>query len=307
MLSYRYVLAAHVRRHLALSAASRILGTAVALWLLAPASARANQDDVPVPLAPAAALFSDARGFLTATDGQMDIAVYPFQGSGHHRWHGRVRGDVAIAQPTDDSLVRLGLAAQTIADDRNEIAFRLTRVFYDAFTGYEHRLGTAVAYAGYRHRCTHGADAAVEGRVLIRSGPELGYRLESSFGAWTLAGYAFGHASLIAQNDDARSMPRALLATAGELRVRDGWASFLLSAGFGAAFVTRADDWTATMTEPWRDVRVMPLPAAALGAVLHGERADFRIHAHYQRILDTGIGERSDPMHLMSLQLAFVY
>jgi hypothetical protein len=41
--------------------------------------------------------------------------------------------------------------------------------------------------------------------------------------------------------------------------------------------------------------------------VLHGERADFRILAHYQRILDTGIGERTDPMHLASLQLGFVY
>jgi len=275
--------------------------------LLAPARVRANQDDVPVPLAPAAGLFSEERGFLTATDGQMDIAVYPFQGSGHHRWHGRVRGDVAIAQPSHDSLVRLGLSAQTIADDRNEIAFRLTRVFYDAFTGYEHRLGRGVAYAGYRHRCTHGADTAVVGRVLIRSGPELGYRLEHGFGAWTLSAYAFGHASLIAQNDDERSMPRALLATAGELRVRAGWASFLLSAGFGGAFVSRADDWTATIGEPWRNVRFMPLPAAALGAVLHGERADFRILAHYQRILDTGVGERSDPMHLASLQLGFLY
>jgi hypothetical protein len=237
----------------------------------------------------------------------MDIAVYPFQGSGYHRWHGRVRGDVAIAQPTDDSLVRLGLSAQTIADDRNEIAFRLTRVFYDAFTGYEHRFGGAVAYAGYRHRCTHGADTALAGRVLIRSGPELGYRLEHSFGAWALAAYAFGHASLIAQNDDERSMPRALLATAGELRVRQGWASFLISAGFGAGFLSRADDWTATIGEPWRDVRITPLPAAALGAVLHGERADFRILAHYQRILDTGIGERTDPMQLASLQLGFIY
>jgi hypothetical protein len=284
-----------------------IVAIVTALMLLDAAHVRASQDDVPVPLAPAAALFSEQRGFLTETDGQMDIAVYPFQGSGYHRWHGRVRGDVAIAQPTADSLVRLGLSAQTIADDRNEIAFRLTRVFYDAFTGYEHRFGAAVAYAGYRHRCTHGADTAIDGRVLIRSGPELGYRLEHSFGAWALSAHAFGHVSLIAQNDDERSMPRALLATAGELRVRQGWASFLVSAGLGAGLVSRAEDWTATVGEPWRDVRVAPLPAAALGAVLHGERADFRILAHYQRILDTGIGDRTDPAQLVSLQLGFIY
>jgi hypothetical protein len=292
---------------LALRRLSGIVALTAALSLLIAGRARASQDDVPLPLAPATALFSDARGFLTATQGQMDIAAYPFQGRGHHRWHGRVRGDVAIAQPTQDSLVRLGLSAQTIADDRNEIAFRLTRVFYDAFTGYEHRLGTAVAYAGYRHRCTHGADAAVDGRVLIRSGPEIGYRLTSTFGAWSVSAHAFGHASLIAQNDDVRSMPRALLASAGELRVREGWASFLLSAGFGAAFLSRAQDWTATIDESWRDVRVAPLPTVALGTVLHGERADFQFLAHYQRILDTGVGERSDAMHLLSLQLAFLY
>lgn len=292
---------------LALRRLSGFVVITAALSVLVATRARASQDDVPLPLAPATALFSEARGFLTATRGQMDIAVYPFQGSGHHRWHGRVRGDIAIAQPTDDSLVRIGLSAQTIADDRNEIAFRLTRVFYDAFTGYEHRLGAAVAYAGYRHRCTHGADAAVDGRVLIRSGPEIGYRLTSTFGAWSLTGYAFGHVSLIAQNDDARSMPRGLLATAAELRVREGWTSFLVSAGFGAAFVSRAQGWTATLGESWRYVRVAPLPTAALGAVLHGERADFQVLAHYQRILDTGVGERSDPMHLVSLQLAFLY
>jgi hypothetical protein len=49
------------------------------------------------------------------------------------------------------------------------------------------------------------------------------------------------------------------------------------------------------------------VPSAALGTVLHGERFDFRILAHYQRILDSGISSVATPVQLLSLQLAFVY
>ena len=43
---------------------------------------------------------------------------------------------------------------------------------------------------------------------------------------------------------DLDALPRALVAGAGELRWRTGWASWVASAGLGAAIVGRADDWT---------------------------------------------------------------
>jgi hypothetical protein len=287
-----------------------VLGLGLGLAAVAFASsraARADQDDVRVPLPDADALFSEETGFLTRSTGQADLAVYPVLGRGYHRWHGRLRGDIAIAQPSADSLVRLGLSVQTVADDRNEIAFRLVRVYYDAFTGYEHRLGPGIAYAGYRHRCSHGADAAVAGRVLIRSGPELGYRLTHALGDFSLGLHAFGHASLIAQNADFGALPRALFAGAGEARFRTGWVSLVAAAGLGGAIVGRSNDFTVTLGERFRGLRLEPLPAAALGAFLHGERAIFRALLHYQRMLDTGIGGEADPKHLLSLQLGFDY
>ena len=285
----------------------RLAGVLAWLAVAGVSRALANQDDVSVPVASPDLLLTDQTGWLTATAGAADLAVYPEQGTGHHRWHGRVRGDVAIAQPTIDSVVRLGLSVQTVADDRNDIYFRLTRVYYDAFTAYERRFGIGVAYAGYRHRCSHGADAAVDGRVLIRSGPEIGYRLEYVIDAFTIAGHAFAHTSLIAQNPDERAMPRALFGAAGEVRWRTDWVSWLIGAGLGTAVVGSWDDYTASLTDEWRELYIEPLPAATLGAVLHGERADFRVLAHYQRILDSGFGERADPTHVFSLQLGFVY
>lgn len=271
------------------------------------ARARATQDDVWIPVASPAVLFTETTGWLTASAGAADLALYPHQGSGYHRWHGRLRGDVTIAQPTLDSLVRLGLSVQTVADDRNDISFRLTRVYYDALTAYEHRLGLGVAYAGYRHRCSHGADTAVDGRILIRSGPELGYRLEYALDPLTIVGHVYAHTSLIAQNPDERAIPRAMFGAAAELRWRTTWVSWLVAAGFGAAIVGSWGDYTASLTDTWRDLYVEPLPAAALGAILHGERLDFRVLAHYQRILDSGFGEQADPIRLFSIQLGFVY
>ncbi len=196
---------------------------------------------------------------------------------------------------------------QTVADDRNDIDFRLVRVYYDAFTGYEQRMGVGVAYAGYRHRCSHGADSSVDGRILIRSGPELGYRLQRSFGGLELGASIFGHLSLIAQYEDVHHLPRALFAAAGELRWPLDWAAVVLSAGFGAAVIGNSDNWTASVADRWQKLALLPLPSAALGVVLHGERADFDILAHYQRVIDTGLGLTADPQHLVSLQLGFDY
>jgi hypothetical protein len=279
----------------------------VALLLAAPRAARASQDDILVPVPVAEALLTPATGWLTASVGQADLAFYPIEGSGYHRWHGRLRADIAVAQPSVDSVVRLGLAVQTVADDRNDISFRLTRLYYDAFAAYEHRLGPGIGYIGYRHRCSHGADAAVEGRVLIRSGPELGYELSQAFEPFTLHAQASVHTSLIAQNPDLGALPRLLLGAAADLQWRTGWVSWVFGAGFGTALVSSASDYVASLGDPWRDVRVEPLPALAAGAILHGVKLDFRLLVHYQRILDSGIGPTASPTQLFSLQAGFVF
>ena len=146
-------------------------------------SASANQDDVPVVLDAPDALFLDEAGttWLAQSKSSADIAVYP-DGSRYHTWHGRLAGDISIVQIGRDALVRMGLAMQTVADHRNEISFRLVRLYYEATQLVEHRWGPGVLHYGVRHRCNHGADAAVAGPVLIRSGPELGYRFEADTG-----------------------------------------------------------------------------------------------------------------------------
>lgn len=293
---------------------ARIWVAAAGLALLtpwvAPSSARAHQDDVPVVLAPAYALFADVvegPAWLTGAHGTAGLAAYP-AGDRYHRWHGRLSGDVAILRFAPDALWRMGLSMQTVADDRNDISFRLVRLYYDATALVEHRWGPGVLQYGYRHRCTHGADAAVEGRVLIRSGPEFGYQADVELGDVVVTGRGFVHTTLIGQNDDDGFKPRMLGAGTVQARWRFGWASWLLSAGAGAALVGTSPDWTYVLWEEWRGPwRVIPLPAAATGGVFHGRALDFRVLVHYQRILDSGFGATGAPTSLAALDLGFTW
>jgi hypothetical protein len=276
----------------------------------APATAHANQDDVPVVLERADTLFTDVvegPAWLPHARGSADLGFYP-AGGRYHRWHGRLTGDVAIVRFAPDALWRMGLSMQTVADDRNDISFRLVRLYYDANALVEHRSGPGALWYGYRHRCSHGADSAVDGRVLIRSGPEVGYQFDVDAGRVVLTGRGFAHTTLIGQNDDDAFKPRALAAGVAQARLPMGWASWLLSAGLGAALVGTWPDWTYLLWEEWRGPwRVLPLPAAATGVLLHGRALDFRVLLHFQRILDSGFGATGSPTSLLALELGFAW
>jgi len=271
-----------------------------------PGIARADQDDVPVSFGSADHLFTEDTDttWLTATETSVDLGFYALRDE-HHSWHGRLKGDLAIAQFGRDTLWRMGLAMQTVADHRNEIAFRLTRLYYDTSLLLEHRLFSGVGYLGYRHRCSHGADAAVPGRILIRSGPELGYQHDMSWGALVLSARAFLHGTLIGQNSDPKFKPRLHWAKVFRLAYRPASVTWFASLGYGTTLVSSGKGRTFGFGTPWRDMDFVVLPAAALGVIAHGRAADFTVMLHYQRIMDSGFGVTGDPSSLANLELGF--
>ncbi len=218
-----------------------LVAITAALGLLRAAPASAIQDDVPLRFDAANALFSATdppKGIsaLSAARGELDIAPY-LVGGDFHRWHGRAAGGLALLS-SRHLLWRMGLSVQTVADTGNDIDFRLVRLFYEWLTAVELKLGDGVLWLGLRHRCSHGADKAVEDRILIRTNLELGYGMDARFGAFSLGGEAIVGITAVGQNDDKSFQPRALMS----VTMRAGWqptdrVRLLLGAGVGVALL----------------------------------------------------------------------
>jgi hypothetical protein len=237
---------------------------------------------------------------------EISVAIYPVGGQ-HHRWHGQLWGDISLLALGPRALWRLGLSMQTVADYGNSIDFRLTRVYYDAATGVDLRLGPGVLSLGYRHRCSHGADSAIPGRILIRSGFDLSYRAHVELGRVDLRGEGVLQATVIGQNQDASFQPRALLYGGLGLTVAlVGQLDFVASVAIGVGLVGQGSGSTFSLSSPSGELSALPLPAAAVG--LHWGRGGLagRLILHYQRLLDSGITDQAQQLDLVSLRFEFL-
>ena len=243
---------------------------------------------------------------LTGAVGRVDVATYPLW-EGHHAWHGLVASDLALVAFGPDVIWRTGLWAQTVADQRNEISFRLVRLFYEFHTGADIRLGSGVLRAHLIHRCSHGTDGAEQGRILIRNGLNLGYRWQQRWGALTLDADAHAHVTLLGQNADLAFHPRAVTSAAAQVTWAVGGAWDLVGgAGLGAALVAGGVDSEYTVTESPGALGVEWLPAATAGVRIRGEALSLALMLHAQRILDSGIGlDTARPSSLYAVR--FIY
>jgi hypothetical protein len=277
--------------------------------LLAPTGAQATQDEFLLPHPLASHFFHPKKGGirpLSRALGSLRIGVLPL--SETYRWQGRVEGAVALFTASDHSALVASLSAETLADHRNEISFRLVRVFYDFMLQGRWKLGPGTLHAGYRHRCSHGADSAVPGRILIRSGLEVGYQGDWNWKQLTLSLKTTLHVTMIGQNTDTQWQPRMLWTLGGQIR----WAfsqrwSLVAAVGAGTFWVGSAantnDTWT--VGSPIGEGRAVPFPVTALGVGFRGEQVRLRLLIHYQQVLDTGMGNRASPTDLLATQLNF--
>lgn len=284
---------------------------ALGTLLLQPSTAQATQDDIRLSLSPVDRLLAGnpAKGVhpLSATIAEVSLGIYPVGGE-YHRWHGQLWADVGMLALGPHLLFRFGLSVQTVADYQNSIKFRLVRLYYDAAPGFDIRLGPGVLSVGYRHRCSHGADVAVPGRILIRSGLDVAYRLQKELGPLQFRGELVVQATAAGQNQDTLFQPRALVYTTGGLT----WAivgrlGLVASAGIGVAVAGTGDDTTFGLASPLGEAQAVPLPAAAVGLQFEGRGATARVLLHYQRLLDSGNTAVSNSPDLLAVRIEFAW
>lgn len=133
------------------------------------------QDDLDINLRHPLEQFSPRDGVIVFNKALAEIRLGRYLvADQNHGWRGGVMGNISLlATPT--FMWNMGLAQETLADDHNDINFRLNEAYYQALTGLNWLLGPGVFKLGFRHRCSHGIDNAVENRITIRSGPVIGY------------------------------------------------------------------------------------------------------------------------------------
>ena len=281
----------------------------IAALLLTSPHAQATQDEIALPLDTRADLFhssdEDAVHAFSGATGGINLGIYPM-GEAHHVWHGRVHGDIALLTWRDSLVWRASLEAETIADDGNEISFRLVRLFYQFRTAVDLKLGPGVLSMALNHRCGHGTDGALPGRILIRTGVDASYGAAHRWGDLELSWLAHAHATVLGQNADLSSQVRGILSGSAQLSYDLPHAFQLIaSAGLGVALQGGSDSDLYLISDPAQELHAEPLPAAAIGARYDGLGANFGLFLHYQRVVDTGLTEVTQPASLFSLRLHF--
>ncbi len=269
--------------------------------------ALASQSEVPLPLdAPFERLSdpgSDGVTLVPRVDGGASLGIHPLASS-PQLWEGTGGADVTLVGIDDTAAVGGHLWVQTSADGENDIHFRLTRLYYDAGLAFDRRIGNHQAVRlGYRHRCSHGVDD-VPGRILIRSGPTLSW--EAAWGETTVIRTTAGvEATLIGQNLDFEFQPRALLnAGAGVSRPWGEGPVLIGAAAVGLFAVGTGTEEVWALGAPFGEVRMVPLPSAAVGLGTQGDDAA-RLLLHVERIPDTGLGPAAQPVTLWSIRVEF--
>ena len=284
---------------------------ALLIGLLSPGLAGATQDDVRLALDPEDRLLlgnpDNGVKLMSAILGEASIAIYPVGGD-YHRWHGQLWADVGILALGPSVVWRFGLSMQTVADFGNSIYFRLVRLYYDANTGLQIRAGPGVLSVGYRHRCSHGVDGAVDGRILIRSGFDLEYALSRELGPVELRAKGAVQLTAVGQNRDRSFQPRSLLYLTGGIRWSlIGRLALVGSAGIGLALAGEGSESTFGLgTEPG-EIRAVPLPSAALGIEFGRPGPAGRLLLHYQHLMDTGNTDRAQQAHLLAVRIEFLW
>ncbi|MEE2780090.1 MAG: hypothetical protein VYE15_06185 [Myxococcota bacterium] len=251
------------------------------------------QDDVYVPLRSPFDLFRNnpeegVKPMAEATS-HVDLAIYPL-GMGYQRWHGLTGGDIALMAVGPNLLWRAGFSVMTLADHRNEISFRLTRLYYEVRIGADMKVWKGVLRARWVHRCSHGADDAISGRILIRSGPNVGYHHVEQWGRLRLDIDSHIHTTIAARNYDESMHWRGNWTGRSQVTWQlSDHLELLGAAGLVVMLVSQGESDIYVFTEPIRRLRVEPLPAGMMGIRYTGSTVPVAVTLHAHRVLDTGI------------------
>lgn len=283
---------------------SRKLLSWLFLFALVPEPCFGIMTDLPLPLPLWETSLPEEEGFLTQVHSRFSVGTIAHDSLAERlRWSGSGEGEILLL-----SRSRLHwewrLSMETLADDRNEIYFRVLRLYYLASTGLRLKAGEkATLYVGYQHRCSHGSDFAEPGRILIRSGPRLSLTTQANLASWAILFNPFWEGTLIGQNADPSVQARHLLA--GLMEAKPSQAPFLFGAGSGIFLLSQGTKDTFSAWGPWGRTRAFPVYHLLAGLRLSGKDGIFTLSLRWFRVLDTGLKNETTPASMLGLFFHF--
>lgn len=282
----------------------------ICLALLVSLPTRAWQDDVVVNLRDSTRLFSKTRGFDFFNRAQAEVRLGRYlSGSKNHAWRGGAEGDIALLSFNDNLVWHMGLNMETLADDQNDIHFRLVQVYYQALTSIKWKLFDGVFHFGYRHRCNHGTDQAEQSRITIRSGPTIFYHwqyfITPSINVDIMPGL---NVYLLGQNSDLTFQPKgnAFISSQLALPLIGAWQT-LIALGLQGELVGQGHKWFYGIDHRHQNLRIEPLFAARVAIRVNKEflKTDFALH--FSQNLDSGLEKMVKKSSSLSLDVDFIW
>jgi hypothetical protein len=240
------------------------------LLFLFPFILLSRQGDIPLPSPQYEEEIPEKKGFLTRVTSRFVVGTYFFDSlKARYRWEGNGEGEILLYSG-EGWHWEWNLSLLTLGDDQNEIYFRLIRLYYQAFTGIKIPGKKGIFTIGYQHRCSHGADEAVPGRILIRSSPVIRYRHnlldKEIFSSKNLSFTVSLEPTLLGQNADPSSKPRLFSFFLLE-GVTNSWK---WGGGAGPLVVSHHPGETFSLFTPYKKIEWLPVYGAYLGALLPG-------------------------------------
>ena len=266
------------------------------------------QDDVNLNLRNPFSHFGKAGfGLFRGAAAEVRLGRYLF-GSENHMWRGAVEGDVALIQFSDRVLWQFGLNMETLADDLNDIHFRLVQVYYQALTGVKIKLGPGLLHAGIRHRCNHGTDKATVSRVIIRLGLTSSYQWIIPVSAMRFDILPGINVYILGQNRDhtSQALGGAFLSAAATWPIRLP-VYMRISAGGNLELVGSGANAVYLISDKFSLLTIEPLFAAKLSMRVDDDPVVADIGFHFSQNLDSGIGDKATRANVFSFDIDFLW
>lgn len=260
--------------------------------------------ELPIPFAPWDLRLPEQEGFLTRTASRFSVGSILYDSLGQSlRWSGSGEGEIILLSRAPFHW-EWRLSMETTADDRNEIYFRVLRLYYQASTGLRIQLKeNQLLLLGYQHRCSHGSDRADEGRILIRSGPKISYLTIHPFPLAELRLSGFIEPTLVGQNADFSHQERYLLGGIVEAEGKN--LPLLVSLGGAVMGITRGSRDTFGFSSSYQGFRQVRTYSASVGIRFPGEKGTLTLLLRLSSIPDSGLTSMTSPLRWLGLYFLF--
>lgn len=265
-----------------------------------------RQDDVDLIFSPR--VFDTTKQIIFLPSAQAQLRLGRYIGSDdNHGWRGGASGEIVLFG-IYKTLLHGGLDIETLVDDQNDIYFRLVQVYYQTKIGISWQLGPGVWTWGLQHRCSHGADNAVLGRILIRSGIQTSYFWSIDLKPVILNMRARADIYLIGQNQDLSAQARGGFSFGGEalMPLRGPW-FMVIAGGFASEIRALGKSFVYNIASYATDFKLDNLFSLKLALRYKNKNIHSDYALLFSQIGDTGFGAINNKHSGVSFDVNFYW